>query len=153
MNPYQSSGSSTNATLDRRDPSNRRRFLDARSLLMSSLSIALGASMWKMQSLISGNATFNPDFTAMIGWFAIAGLFAGIVDPRSPWIAWLSMYCGAYLLALPFFPRDPLIPLALVIGLIITGICTVIGSCIPTIIAFCFPLRSLGLRRWAGYTD
>ena len=109
--------------------------------------------MWKVQSFASGNSTFEPDFFAMLGWFTFCGLVTGLIDPRSPWINWLSLYFGAYILALPFFPRDPLIPLALIVGAIFTGVCVSLGTLIPSTVAFVFPLRSAAMRTWAGYTD
>ena len=62
------------------------------------------------------------------------------------------LYFGTYILALPFFPRDPLIPLALVLGVFTSAICVFVGSLIPTTIAYALPLRNVALRRWAGYT-
>lgn len=109
--------------------------------------------MWKVQSLVSGNAVFNPDFFVQLGWFVFAGLMTAMVDPRSPWINWLSLYFGTYILALPFFPQDPLIPLALILGAILTGICVALGTLIPSTIAYVFPLRSATMRRWAGYIE
>ncbi|MEM6691798.1 MAG: hypothetical protein AAF664_20385 [Planctomycetota bacterium] len=131
----------------------KRRFLDFRCFATSTLALVLGMMMWKVQSLISGNATFDPNFVSQLGWFTACGFATGVCDPRSPWLNWLSLYTGAYLFALPFFPSDPLIPLALVFGIIFTGFCVFIGTLIPTTIAFAIPLHSPASRRWAGYHD
>lgn len=151
-NPYHPPETESNSNPAVAKTADKRRFLDIRCLAVSLLSVMLGAAMWKVQSYISGNAIFDPDFFAMLGWFIFSGFVTGLIDPRSPWISWLSLYFGTYILALPFFPRDPLIPLALILGAIFTGICVVVGTLIPSTIAYLFPLTSPTLRRWAGYT-
>jgi hypothetical protein len=113
--------------------------------------MTLGASMWKIQSVFSGNPTFEPDFLATIAWFTFSSFMSGLADPRSPWINWISIYIGTYVLALPFFPRDPLVGLALFFGFFLTAFCTILGALVPTVFAYTAPLKSNFLRKWAGY--
>lgn len=151
-NPYHSS-SGIHVATDDVTISSRRVFFDFRCFATSLLAIAMGSLMWKVQSIMSGNVTFQPDFYAMMGWLTFCGFVTGVIDPRSPWINWLSLYFGTYILTLTFFPRDPLMPFALVVGIFLIGFCAVIGTLIPSCIAYAFPLRLPNLRRWAGYTD
>lgn len=122
-------------------------------MLAAFLSMLFGAAMWKTQALVCGTPIFEPSFFGMFGWLTFSGLVTGFIDPRSPWINCAMLYFGTYILALPFFPRDPLIPLALILGGFTCAICVFIGSLIPTTIAYALPLRNLALRRWAGYTQ
>ena len=128
-----------------------RRWADIRCILVAFLSMLLGAATWKTQALVCGTPVFEPSFFGLFGWLTFSSLITSCIDPRSPWINCALLYVGTYILALPFFPRDPLIPLALVLGVFTCTICVLVGSLIPTIIAYAAPLRNVALRRWAGY--
>jgi hypothetical protein len=45
--------------------STNRQFFDFRCFATALLSTALGTAMWKVQSFVSGNATFDPEFFTM----------------------------------------------------------------------------------------
>ena len=102
-------------------------------------------------SAIGGHPVFDASFFEMLAWFAGIGLLTGCIDPRSPWINWIMVYCGTYLFNLPFFQSDPLLLVGLVIDIIYSGIGVLTGALIPFVVAYFFPLRSLTFRQWAGY--
>jgi hypothetical protein len=128
-----------------------RRWLDFRCILVAFLSMLFGAAVWKTQAIFCGTPVFEPSFLGMIGCLTFSGLVTSCIDPRSPWVNCAMLYFGTYILALPFFPRDPLIPLALVLGAFTCAFCVFVGSLIPTTIAYVLPLRNVALRRWAGF--
>ena len=129
-----------------------RRWLDGRCILVAILSLLLGTISWISFSLIGEHPFLMASVAEMLAWFVGIGLLTGCIDPRNPWINWLMVYAGTYLINLPFFPPDPLLPVGLIIDLFYSGFGVFAGTMIPSIVAYYFPLRSLSVRRWAGYT-
>lgn len=111
----------------------------------------LGVVAWFSLSVIFGHSLLEATFFEMLFWFVGVGFVVGCIDPRSPWITWMMVYTGTYLLNLPLFPQDPLLILGLFVNVIYSGIGVMAGTMIPTLIAYVFPLRNASMRSWAGY--
>ena len=63
-----------------------------------------------------------------------------------------SVYFGAYVLTWPFFPRDPLIFLGMIFGVVVTA-ASLFGALIPFVVATVVVNPASRWRRWAGYVD
>ncbi|MGB7324151.1 MAG: hypothetical protein WBD31_04725 [Rubripirellula sp.] len=129
----------------------QRRWLDGRCFAVVMLMFLMGALVWKAQSTFCATPTFQPAWAGLIGWFGFSGFIAGCIDPRSPWIHSISLYIGAYVLTLPFFPADPLLPLGMILGLFFTAIPFCLGTMVQTLAAYTVTLQSPAARWWAGF--
>ena len=131
---------------------NRIRRLDMRSYLVALLGVVLGSLAWTIPSIVCGTPVFRPSWVGLTAWFFFAGLFVACIDPRSPWIIWPSVYFGAYVLTWPIFPRDPLIYLGMIFGVVVTA-ASLFGALIPFVVATVAVNPTSRWRRWAGYVD
>lgn len=94
------------------------------------VAVICGYFTWSMQSLITGAPRYEPSWGGILLWFFASGLIVALVDPRSPTLAALGVYVGAYIVGLIGGPTDPLLPLALVLG-ILFSVATWAGTAIP----------------------
>jgi hypothetical protein len=156
------SGNLMNSTQHRRPSQNARTFFGVRLIVSLLIACALGAATWVLQRAIFGEATFDLQ-PEVLGWFAIAGLVIGTIDPRNPILTGPAFYFGAFILWFPFTPSaNPHAPQGLqtllaIFGLlscgIMTGVCFLAGTFVPSTVAYAFPFKSRTLRKWAGYVS
>ena len=116
-NPYSSPISSSPVASNQAD----KRSLTLPTVLILLGSLAWGGASWHANSFLSHSPyLYSPDWMTQWYWFTPFATLICYLDYKKVVYVWLGFYLGTYVFHLPFMPADPLIPLGMTLGVVLT---------------------------------